>query len=341
MFKVDYKTLKILKHLALSRASTLFISRTEKIPQPTVYRRIENLKRIGEVKAIPDYFKLGLRPIVVFTDIKRSKSMLFYDLKFAKVIKSGSCRNFIFLALPYESCRHYIKTLLSRLPETRIQFSFTPFSWRPDLQFLEVRNRILQVLWGKLYRHIIEAEEEPAILEPSPPMKFDKKDLFILKELEEDGLQSLREIARKLSTYPELVSYHYKRHVSKIITGYRLNFPITPRGTPWRLVEVKSSNREGLIKVTLFFMKTPWLIYGFPLRDEFSVLAILVVPFYEEESLFRALSLLEDAGVVEEWRHVGYIEKREYAEKSIPVHLFKKKKWIDVTDEVVVEYASR
>jgi len=336
LMKIDWKTLEILSEASKEKPNSLKIAKKTGIPQPTVYRRLQKLAEIGTIRALPNFFKIGLRPLLLLAEPNKVKVNLIFDRISTRLIRVEPQRQLFFLTVPISYYSDYIERIKEEIPNAWILSTYNPIKWCPDLNFLTVKNRVLRVLWGELYRRTAGMKPGQELFSIPLPSKVDEYDVLIISELERDSLQQLKEIASKAHLYLELVVYHYKKHVKPALLGNLLDFPLVPKGTPWRVLKVDAENRESLEKIVFFLTRIPWLRIGFPLLDEYSAIAILEVPYYEEESLFRLLMLLGEHGVVRGWRYLGYVDKPSYVEKELPRKYFRRNAWINVLDKLTV-----
>ena len=83
--------------------------------------------------------------------------------------------------------------------------------------------------WDEWIKEVetIEGELPYTLIEPEDwPIKADKEDLLIIKELEKNARATMREISKTLGIPLSTIKYHYHNHVVKngLIENYHLEF---------------------------------------------------------------------------------------------------------------------
>ncbi len=92
-----------------------------------------------------------------------------------------------------------------------------------DTKYFNFKSGRWEIAWDRV------AEQPPFPLSPKPkpnPEDFDLYDLLIIKELQEDSLQHLTTIARRLKVHQKTLEYHYRTHVQKwrLVPAYRVQW---------------------------------------------------------------------------------------------------------------------
>jgi DNA-binding Lrp family transcriptional regulator len=242
--KVSALDVKILRALGEKTPRNLAeVARSLGIPTRTVHFRINRMSNKVHLRLSSSIFhaRLGMKRAVVFADsFLGFEHLLFECLKtndfWAYVSRCYGNRESCFavytIPVGYEP---RFEEFLQEIKNLNIAKNIR-FYWTSNFQYSHVVDKWFDLdkfewvfPWGSW---ITEIENSPAKLPQTlaVPENFkncaDKIDVLLLKELEKDAAASLNEVAEKLGISPQLVHYHYEKHVLKkgLLAGFQVFF---------------------------------------------------------------------------------------------------------------------
>lgn len=137
----------------------------------------------------------------------------------------------------------------------------------PELKsrYHDFRLRTWAIDWNKVN---VEAEHPPGSLhvhEPTARPDIDTLDTLVIKELELDSWRSFADIARKLGIKERTLGWHYRNHVSSMISSYYVRWlPVAPKELPkviGLVCEFDNLSRYRLAKIRHLFNNFPFTWY--------------------------------------------------------------------------------
>lgn len=216
-YKIGEREVQLLMELKKNPLNLRIAAAQAGFSYATAWRRIKDLRKFIRIGALPNYFKLGLQPVVVLVS--------GYDVGVEDLLRVGYTR----LATRYFTSKGYLSLLEFLIPRNLVHvfrdyvkrtmkervikyielacIRMGPSNPRPVLKEMKVN-------WDEVRRRIEEgARKEYRPFYAPGVITFDDKDLAIMAELEKDSLVTLKSVASKTSMTKELVYYHYKRHI--------------------------------------------------------------------------------------------------------------------------------
>lgn len=169
------------------------------------------------------------------------------------------------------------------------------------------------------------------IIEPDDwPIRVDKVDLLIIKELEIDGLQPLTKISKKLGIDVENLKYHYRNHVLKndLIEGYQVEiyrFPSLISEMVW--FKFQFNSYEKLVKFALSLHDKPFPIHLGKVLGELALTSYLYLPKREFRRFIACLSELINRGLLVRY-HYYFQDMFQSWRETIPYQHFDGETWI-------------
>jgi hypothetical protein len=207
------------------------------------YRYTEKILGKGfTVQASVNYEKLGLRRVVLLADfageysryahaILSAMNELCYVVYFEKRMFSGDY--LIEASVPSEHVGAFMD-FMAKLRDKGVfrNLEMFPFSWFRTIP-MHARSYDFDTGRWDFDWSAPQKFSEEAAYSPSEKVKFDRVDLFILKELQIDATKELVDIARKLKENYKTLTWHHRTHVLHrgMINGYYLRWMGTSYST--------------------------------------------------------------------------------------------------------------
>jgi DNA-binding Lrp family transcriptional regulator len=203
------------------------ISSITGIPVETVrYKLKRQLVKMGfYIRAQPSYGKLGLSPY--WATIKFVKSDVQLPAKIFKILGERGylvhcsrelptgqySANFAIPSGTISECTSNLDYLVRSKVLADYQLEEVTYAQYHSVnpEYFNFRSKRWEVDWNK-----VRAEEPPQFkMRGTQITSFDKYDLILLKELENDALQHTTNIARKIKAATPVLGYHYRTHLQK------------------------------------------------------------------------------------------------------------------------------
>lgn len=186
-------------------------------------------------------------------------------------------------------------------------FNFQSDSWEVD--------------WAK-----VRAESgRPLPATKQSPLRVDELDLLLVKETEENPLQHIVAVARKLRVHQKTLEYHYRAHVlrQKLVPSFVVRWNPGPQDTEEGPVMLGSLmfSRLGprFDEVQRAVSKIPFTWAECAFKDG-RYLATLCIPVNEAVTVFSYLD--SELGDLSDKVEIGYVKRSEQRVFSVPAHLF-------------------
>lgn len=244
--QLDSTTIQILKAIEkLGPRNLLAVARHAKIPFSTVYNRIGKLEAIdGPISfAYLDTSKLGLAVFSVLTSARPGyEANVTEALKMPKYWRMVSrCEGgYSHDSVHYVPFKHikafqqYLKELVGSglvLKNTVLAVgNHVPNQINYD--YYDPRTKRWKFCWDTWLKHLTRQRPTSTIEDPTAyEVRVDKRDLEILRQLQNDGRKSFAELAKPLGITLQAVKYRFDHKLTKdgIIGGFGLNtFPCPP-----------------------------------------------------------------------------------------------------------------
>ncbi len=169
------------------------------------------------------------------------------------------------------------------------------------------------------------------LVDPSDfPIKGDKTDVLILKELEKDATVSFTKLAKMLSISPQLVRYHFYEHLIKrnLLEGFQITvFPFDKAISDMFLFIFQFDNGEKLAKFSMSLMDKPFASALGKILEENSLIAILYMPKTEFRKFIDILSKLIRTGFLQNYFYVIQ-DLNKTSRQTISYEYFEDRNWI-------------
>lgn len=187
--------------------------------------------------------------------------------------------------------------------------------------------------WDKWIEEIKSEEMELpyTLVDPEGfPIKGDEIDLFILKELEKDATISFTKLAEMLKTSPQLVGYHYRKHLIErgLIEGFEVSvFHFGRAVSDFFFFIFNFDNLEKLTKFASSLLDKPFAKALGKILGENALYGYMYLPKSEFRRFLDVLSKLIQKGILQSYQYVIQ-DLHKSSRDVIPYQLFKDGTWI-------------
>jgi len=345
--KLDEIDVKILEGLSLIGPRNLVrIAEHLDIPITTARYRVRRMLKesILFIHLNPYHTYMGLKKAIVFFEAEPGYEDVLLDCLRVNDFWLFLCR----IYGPYEGCEttytipkgkeKEFEAFLQSLQDCGIVRSIE-VNWSTCFEGVPVRSRWFkndEAVWvynwdewisevekidGKLPRTLVEPDDWP--------IKVDKEDLLIIKELEIDGRKTLTDISKKLDIPFEKVKYHFREHVSKrgLIEGYQMEIYRSPALVSENLFfKFEFDSHEKMKKFALSLCDKPFPYYLGKVLGENALMTQIYLPKWEFRRFVAALSALIKMGLLKRYHYVITDIYQTWRE-TIPYQHFENGKW--------------
>jgi DNA-binding Lrp family transcriptional regulator len=348
--KLSALDVKILRTLGEKTPRNLAeVARSLGIPTRTVHFRINRMSHKVHLRLNASIFhaKLGMKRAVVFADaFPGFEQLLFECLKandFWGYVNRcygnwESCFAVYTIPVGYEPKFEEFLHEIQRLDMAED----IRFYWTSSFQYFHVVDK-----WFDLnkYKWVFPWESWISEIETSPvglpqtlaiPKDFenraDKIDVLLLKELEKDAAASLNEVAEKLGISPQLVHYHYEKHVLKkgLLAGFQVFFfRYEPELLETVIFVFRFFDEESMAKFAMSLLDKPFTLFVSRILDGSTLIVEFSLPKVEFRDLIDSLSTLARLKLVKEYTYyIQDIRPTVTSRQTLPYEFFKNGKWV-------------
>jgi len=163
------------------------------------------------------------------------------------------------------------------------------------------------------------------------PMKADKTDLFILKEMEKNATIDLVDIARKFGTSLQNLRYHYKEHVEKkgLLEVFQIFLlPFDQAVSDMFFFVFRFDDHEKLAKFARSLLDKPFVYIVGKILGQNTIISQVYLPRQEFRRFVDSLSKLVRAGYLRDYDYVIQdLRPEKYYRATIPFESFKDGSW--------------
>ncbi|RLE75867.1 MAG: hypothetical protein DRJ44_05065 [Thermoprotei archaeon] len=323
--KIDSVTIKILREIALGETKIKRISEKIKVPRTTIIARLQRMFEKGglTVRAAISYYELGLQPVVVFSDMDPYSWGIPYIAYTAKIVSYNGVKYLTLLTLPLKHLNKY----LERIGENCIFKTYDPVTWIPDDTYAKIEGGKIKTDWLKMCK---SARADQLCLPHTPrvKVKLDQIDLYTLEKLQQNSLEKLKRIADGLGIHPNLLLYHYHKHIQPLLLGSRVDFNFWDwKEAPLELYLFKASNFKDLQKILSIFRKSLNFKTAFIEVDRHQAITILQIPSWEKLDFMNALLMMRKRGL-RKVMFLGLVDPSSSKYHVLPLKYFGKRGWL-------------
>ena len=162
------------------------------------------------------------------------------------------------------------------------------------------------------------------------PLKADKTDILILKELEKNPLIRMTDLAEKIGISQQLAAYHYLRHIQdqNLIESFEVVHPYFDKASSdYFLFIFEFDNHEAFAKFTSSLLDKPFARGLGKVFGANALIAHLYLPRTEFRRFVDHLSKLIRAGMLKKFSYVIQ-DLEKGSRQTIAYEYFERKKWI-------------
>ena len=187
--------------------------------------------------------------------------------------------------------------------------------------------------WDKWVEEIIlERKHLPyTLIDPEDfPVKGDEIDIIMLKELEKNPIVSFVELAKMLCISPQLVRYHYEKHILDrgLIESFVVStFHFDPKFSDMFLFVFQFSEMEKFVKFANSLLDKPFVGGLGKVLGKNALIAHIYLPRLEFRRFIDALSQLINEDLLQNYQYVIQ-DLRKTARQTIPYEYFKNGTWV-------------
>lgn len=332
------------------------VARTLGIPRGTMLSRIKRMSSLFYLRMSANVYhtNLGLKKAIVFakatpgyeeTLLNCMKVNKFYIYLSRCYGMFEGCLGIYVIpkdhASEFEQFIHEIKKLGVAF-EIQVFWSTCFHTVNRTSNWFDCSSEMWAFPWDKWIEEI-SAEETKlpyTLLDPKDfPVKADKIDLFILKELEKDATITLTAIAKKLGMTLQNVRYHYKLHVIKhgLLEAFQITFlPFDRAVSDMFFFMFRFSSLEKMAKFARSLLDKPFVYIVGKVLGENAIIAQLYLPRLEFRNLVENLSKLARAGFLRSYDYlIQDLSQGKWSRETIPFEFFKDGSWIYHHDQHV------
>jgi DNA-binding Lrp family transcriptional regulator len=215
---------------------------------------------------------------------------------------------------------------------TRILWTTDQYAINPGSEWFDPRSGSWSLYLNKWIEEVPQENPRLPIELKEPrdfPVKVDEIDIRILHDLEIDAKRSLKEIAQKMGTTPQIVSYHYRNHVigRKLIGKWRVWIRPFSEVCDRFVFFFRFSSEEKMARFASSLMNKPFVLALCRIINENDLIVHLYLPMIEFRRLIDSLSKLIRGDLLQAYDYI--IEDTTKARaQTIPEENFKNGTWV-------------
>jgi DNA-binding Lrp family transcriptional regulator len=348
---LDFFDLKILEGLgSYGPRNILAVARKLGVPEATLRRRLQQMLSQVFLQSNVYHTNIGLKKVIVFAKAIQGYENLLYKCLDAHDYVIYISRSygafegcFAIFAIPVERCpdfERFLEYLKNQGVAERIQHHWSTCFQTVNLKcdWYDEHSESWGFFWNDWIQEVLTGGTElPFTLKDPPeyPLKGDKWDIFILKELELDATVSLKAIATKLKTSVPLIKYHYDKHVVGrcLLEGFQIiYYPFDRSRSNGFFFMFMFDNLENMSKFARSLLDKPFARSLGKIFGEPSLFAHIYLPLSEFRSFVDSLGELIRRGFLQKYEYA--IQDMKITQRyTIPYKSFKNESWIYEQEE--------
>ena len=318
----DYLDLKILTALPTNPLNLVDVARKINEPRETIRRRVLQLKDKIKIYALPDYSALGLSLVFVLVDGFNEKWIENIKTRYLggiyRLYTPNGEKGLLTFYFPRDKIRYLQEYLNIVIGEKYRILSGINFLRRPNFALYNPKKDEWNIDWNKIVGNTINMRNKLKI-EISPAVRFDLKDLFILRELRENALTTITSIARKLKVNPRSLLYHFHEHVPKVIKGFSIVIKtLNSKHYLDLLTLIYFHSNNGMLSFAGTIIDNPLVTALSAVIEEPYLFVSMKIPSYHLSSWFKVLSDLTKRKVIESVKFIGIYDSNFSRQFNIP-----------------------
>lgn len=159
-------------------------------------------------------------------------------------------------------------------------------------------------------------------------IKADETDVFLLKELEKDARVSFERLGKKLGISPQLVSYHYYKHLlgRRLLESFRATVFHFGKDSEFFFFIFSFDEWEKLVRFASSLLGKPFVKTLGKILGKNELYGYLYFPRSEFRTFLEVLSKLVRSGFLKSYQYVIQ-DLTSSSRETIPFQCFKKGRW--------------
>jgi DNA-binding Lrp family transcriptional regulator len=346
--RIDFRHLKTVEALEVEGPRNITkVARKLKIPAETLRKRVRRMtsqfswhfrlniyhtylglkKALVFAQAVPGYEDL------LFDCMKTNDFWLYVDRCY------GMNEGCVALYTVPASNSNDLETFVKQLEEIGVA-SRTQISWSTCFHYIHLRSKWFDKAsntwsfhWDEWLKEIPRCGTELPITLRDPsefPVKGDRTDVLILKELETNPLVRMTDLAKKIGISQQLAAYHYLKHVQTegLIESFEISFPYFDRASSDGFVfNFEFDSYEKFAKFASSLLDKPFARGLGKVLGKNALIAHLYLPRTEFRRFIDALSTLIKSKTLGNYSYVIQ-DPGKASRQTISYEYFKNRKWI-------------
>lgn len=356
--KIDETDVNILQGLStLGPRNLTKIAKHLELPTSTIRYRVQRMlsDSILFLHLNPYHTNMGLKKAVIFLEAEQGLEDVLLESMRLHDYWLFLCR----IYGPYEGCcgiwtvpkgreGDFLGYLL-HLKERGIVKSFE-VNWTTCHEGIPIQTRwfnttkLTWIMNWEEWLNDVETIEEAmpwTLLEPDDwPIRVDREDLLIIKELEKDGRKTLTEISKILEMPLETVKYHFREHVMKrdLVEGYQVQIYKYPFIiSEYAFFKFEFFTYDQLVKFAMSLHDKPFPFHLGKVIGETALTTHIYLPKWEFRKFISCLSTLIRKGLLKRYHYVLQDADQSWRE-TIPYQHFKDGDWVYDKDRYNEEF---
>jgi len=321
------------------------VSRKLQIPAETLRKRIKHIYSQTFLRFHVNVYhaNLGLVTGIVFAEaVPGYEKVLLDALKINNFWTFlGRCYGMFegcvgIFPIPQERCsqfEHFTDEIKRMGLARRIQVLWTSlFHPTPSLcKWFDEKTKSWNLDWERWIQEIKSGDVNllRTLATPKVSIKADEIDVLLLKELEKDATISFKKMTEKFGISPQLVGYHYHKHVlgKGLLESFRTTVFHFGEDSEFSFFIFNFNESKKLAKFVSTLLDKPFVKTLGKSSSENKLYGYLYFPRSEFRTFLEALSELVRSGFLESYQYVIQ-DLNNSARETIPFQCFSNGKWI-------------
>jgi len=203
----------------------------------------------------------------------------------------------------------------------------------PNFDWFDFKRKAWNFPWQKWGSQALESSEQlpEHLADPkSYKVEVDLIDLFILKELEKNGLENFTQLAKVVNITPQGVRHRFHQHIAKrnLIAGYEIGiFPYPLQLSDLCAFIIDFPNEGALAKFANFLMDKPFTVSHAKVIGKNSLLVHFYIPKTEFSNFLTSLNRLTIEEIIQDFTYV-FIDIPSFKRQTVSYEYFHEGRWV-------------
>jgi len=332
------------------------IAKSVGLPNSTVAFRIKQLikKMDLEVNARVDFNRLGLMRAIVFAETLPGQWNTLWEAleNLGYLTYLTKCHGrfygcYAIFAFPAEYKRkleEYFEEAkrLKALSHSLLFWTTNLCEVHPNFDWYDFKKRIWVFQWQRWIEEITNASDyiSENLADPKEyPIMADEKDLFLLRQLEKNGVKTFKELAKAAGMSPRSVAYRYYKHLVErnlIVDHIASFFPYPYQFSDVCTFIIEFADEQALAKFTNPLGNKPFILSYAKVLGENTLITNTYIPKAEFPKFINSLNLLAEMHLIKNFFHVT-LTLIPHKRGGVPHEFFKDGTWKCNVDKSIKE----